>query len=337
MHRRRGYLAGVVAVCAGAVAAHHSPARFDMSKELRLDGTVSRYDFTNPHVYIYLDVTAADGRVATWELEASSTPNLVRRGWGPDSLRVGERVTALVNPPREPGAVVARAAAISWSDGRMLAVRGADTVAPPADRDARASSIVGTWLGRYGLAQVGTNLESWPLTAKGRAAQAAYDGSQNPHVDCVPVAAPSLMLYSNIYVVDLGDSRVTMDVEWMNVRRTIHLGNDVPEPRERANQGHSVGRWEGDTLVVETQGFADNGAGNAFEIPSGAQKRVIERFTLSGDGKRIDYEFELTDPEYLTEPVMGIGIWDYRPDLEPLPNQCDPEIARRFLDESPSQ
>jgi hypothetical protein len=98
-----------------------------------------------------------------------------------------------------------------------------------------------------------------------------------------------------------------------------------------------VGHWEGETFVVEPRDFADNGAGNAFEVPSGAQKRVVERFTLSGDGKRIDYAFELTDPEYLTEPVTGAGVWDYRPDLEPLPNQCDPQVARRFLDESASQ
>jgi len=252
-------------------------------------------------------------------------------------VRVGERVTALVNPPRAGGAVVARAQAISWPDGRMLAVRGADTVVPSANEDARARSIAGTWLGRYGLAQVGTNLDAWPLTEKGRVAQAAYDGSQNPHVDCVPVAAPSLMLYSNIYVVEVGDREVTIDVEWMNVRRVIRVGDGAAEPRERVNQGHSVGHWEAETLVVETRDFADNGAGNAFEVPSGAQKRVVERFTLSEDGKRIDYAFELTDPEYLTEPVTGAGVWDYRPDLEPLPNQCDPEIARRFLDEGSSQ
>ncbi|HSG66412.1 MAG TPA: DUF6152 family protein, partial [Gammaproteobacteria bacterium] len=82
-YRHRGYLVAMVAICASPVGAHHSPARFDMTKELQLDGTVSRYDFTNPHVYIYLDVRGADGRVLTWELEASSTPNLVRRGWGP--------------------------------------------------------------------------------------------------------------------------------------------------------------------------------------------------------------------------------------------------------------
>lgn len=324
-------MAAVGLTGSGAAGAHHSPARFDVARVVDLEGTIVRYDFTNPHVYIYLDVAAPDGGVVTWELEASSTPNLVRRGWGPDSLHVGDHVRVRVNPPRETGETTARAQVVTWPDGRMLAVRGEDTVVALADRSAHATSIAGTWLGRYGLAQVGTNLASWPLTAKGRAAQAAYDGTQNPHIDCIPVAAPSLMLYSNIYVVDVTDSIVTIDIEWMNVRRQIFLGDASGNPVERTNQGYSTGRWEEDTLVVETRGFSDNGAGNAFEIPSGADKHVLERFTLSDDGRRIEYEFELRDPEYLSAPVTGSGTWDFRPDLEPLPNQCDPEIARRFL------
>jgi hypothetical protein len=182
------------------------------------------------------------------------------------------------------------------------------------------------------LTQVGTNLASWPLTAKGRAAQASYDGTQNPHVDCLPVAAPLLMLYSNIYELSITPQLVTMEIEWMNVERVIHLDQQAhPDSGQRSNQGHSIGHWDGRTLVVDTRNFADNGAGNAFEIPSGAQKHLIERFSLGAEGRQIEYQFVLEDPEYLTEPIRGEGIWDYRPDLKALPNQCDPEIARRFL------
>ncbi len=325
-------VAGCLLLGAGTAAGHHSPSRFDMSQIVTLEGTVARYDFTNPHVYIYLDVPGANGETVTWELEASSTPNLSRRGWRPDSVRVGEHVSVRVNPPRAAGQHVARAQSVIWADGRRLAVRGEGTIAGPADTQARAASLAGTWLGRYGLAQVGRNLASWPMTAKGRAAQAAYDGTQNPHVDCIPVAAPSIMLYSNIYNVDVAEDRVTIDIEWMNVRRVIWLdGRAHPDPAERTNQGHSVGRWEDGVLIVDTRNFTDHGAGNAFEIPSGVSKHVTERLRLSDDGKRIEYAFVLEDPEFLSEPVHGEGIWDYRPDLVALPNACDREVARRFL------
>lgn len=323
----------VVLGMAAPARAHHSPAQFDLDTVTTLAGTVVRYDFTNPHVYLYVDTVDETGATVTWELEASSTPNLVRRGWSADSVAIGERITARVNPPKASGQLVARAQSIRRVDGSVLVVRGDGSVIGPADETVAAASLAGTWLGRYALAQVGTNLASWPLTPKGRTAQASYDGSQNPHVDCVSVAAPSLMLYSNIYDVVVTERHVAIEIEWMNVRRVIYLdGREHADGGERTNQGHSVGRWEGETLVVDTRNFSDNGAGNAFEVPSGALKHVVERFSLSADRKRIEYEYFLEDPEFLTEPVRGEGAWDYRPDLEALPNQCDPEVARRFLE-----
>lgn len=321
-----------VVITGPPVGAHHSPARFDLDRVVTLEGTVARYDFTNPHVYIYIDVQDADGGVTRWELEASSTPNLVRRGWSPESLTVGERIAVDVNPPRDGPHRVARAQVVTFADGSELAVRGGGSVVPPAETAVRTGTLAGVWLGRYGLAQVGTNLASWPLTVKGKTAQAAYDGSQNPHIDCVPVPAPLLMLYSNIYTVAIEPKAVTIDIEWMDSKRVIHLA-DIQrfDAVERSNQGYSVGRWDDGALIVETRRFSDHGAGNAFEIPSGEEKSLIERFELAGDGRELRYEFVLEDPEFLSEPISGEGIWDYRPDLSPLPNQCDPEIARRFL------
>ena len=96
--------------------------------------------------------------------------------------------------------------------------------------------------------------------------------------------------------------------------------------------GDAIGHWEGDTLVVDTTNFADHAAGNSFEIPSGADKNLLERLTLSDDGKRVSYEWVLEDPEYMTEPIVGDGSWEYRPDLERQPPECDLEVARRFIE-----
>src|SRR5689334_11967882 len=81
--------AGWMAIaCAAAVAmpatvqAHHSfAAEYDANKPVTLKGKVTRMDWTNPHCLIYIDVTAADGKVVNWLIEAGAPNALIRRGW----------------------------------------------------------------------------------------------------------------------------------------------------------------------------------------------------------------------------------------------------------------
>jgi hypothetical protein len=319
----------------GPAQAHHSQIEFNLDPAAieTIRGTVTQYDFVNPHVYVYFETDDADGSTALWELEASSTPNLIRRGWSGDSVTVGQELTIDIHPAKIPGKLVARIATMYFDDGSRLAVRGEGGIPEPADPDAFSTSLSGRWLGRWGLAQVSFDLDQWPLTPKGRAAQQAYDQTLNPQIDCIPVASPSLMLYSNIFELRVTDDFADILFEWLDVERVIYLdGRDHPPAGERFHQGHSVGRWEGGTLIVDTANFTEHGAGNAFQVPSGTAKHLVEHLTLSDDGKRIDYAFELMDPEYLTETVTGGVIWDYRPDLEPQRIECNREVARRFLD-----
>jgi hypothetical protein len=334
--RRLPVHASLIAALGATVTAHahHSQAAFNLDPAAieAISGTVTRFDFRNPHVYLYIERADTTGATAVWELEASSTPNLIRRGWSADSVRPGDVLTIDMHPAKAAEQRVGRIDTIHFADGRTLSVRGEGVVAP-RDASLRATSLAGRWLGRYGLTQVGQDLDQWPLTAKGRAAQRSYDGSQNPQIDCIPVTAPTVMLYSNIYDVSIAPDRVSFLGEWMNVERTVYLdGRAHPPAGERSLQGHSIGRWQDGVLVVDTANFTAHGAGNAFEVPSGLDKHVVERFALSADGKRIDYTFTLEDPEYLTEAIEGAGSWDYRPDLTPQPATCDPEVARRFLE-----
>jgi hypothetical protein len=100
----------------------------------------------------------------------------------------------------------------------------------------------------------------------------------------------------------------------------------------RTPQGYSVGRFEGDVLVVETTRFSDNVWGTARGIPSGAEKRVVERYRLSDGGATMTIDFTIEDPEHLTAPVSGAETWRYAPQLTLLPNKCDLEVAHRYLD-----
>ena len=74
--------------------AHHSfAAEYDSSQVLTLKGTISKVEWTNPHIYIYLDVKDADGKVTTWALEGYPPNTLKRTGFSKDSLKIGDEVT----------------------------------------------------------------------------------------------------------------------------------------------------------------------------------------------------------------------------------------------------
>jgi len=94
-------LALTSALCAMVPAlAHHSFATFDMSKEVKLTGTVREFRWQNPHVWIYLKVQ--DGaKDQEWEIEGGSLLGLKREGWTKDSYKPGDKVTITIHPTRD--------------------------------------------------------------------------------------------------------------------------------------------------------------------------------------------------------------------------------------------
>jgi hypothetical protein len=91
-----GFLAVSAGLLLGAVPvfAHHSfSAEFDVKQPITLKGTVTKVEWTNPHVWIYLDVTDAQGGVQHWQCENGAPNALSRMGWTRHSLNVGDQVT----------------------------------------------------------------------------------------------------------------------------------------------------------------------------------------------------------------------------------------------------
>ena len=82
-------------------AAHHSFALFDINKTVLLEGTVKRFDWTNPHSWITLDVPGPDNTVAQWMIELPAAGTLAREGWNKNYLRVGEKLVVHVNPLKD--------------------------------------------------------------------------------------------------------------------------------------------------------------------------------------------------------------------------------------------
>ena len=86
--------AAALLLAAWPVRAHHSfAAEYDKNKRLKLTGTVTKFDLTNPHSWIYIDVTGEDGKVTNWGFETASPSNLYRRGFRKDTVKVGTVVT----------------------------------------------------------------------------------------------------------------------------------------------------------------------------------------------------------------------------------------------------
>jgi hypothetical protein len=172
------------------------------------------------------------------------------------------------------------------------------------------------------------------MTEVARRVMADTASQQASQAECAPWPAPVLMGLPALRTIDIRPEAVTLRFDWMGAERTVHMNlKEHPANLLPSLEGHSIGRWEGETLVIDTVGFAPHREGAGFGIPSGERKHLTERLTLTEDRTSITYEFTVEDPLSLIEPVTLSIQWSYRPDLEPSGQQCDPEIATRFLRE----
>jgi hypothetical protein len=202
-----------------------------------------------------------------------------------------------------------------------------------------AQGIGGNWLPtqvgpeRAFLAFVGEPA-AWSLTPKGRDALASSDPENNSGIDCVALQAPFQMTWTDLKNIELaGHTVILRSALNVGVERIVHLDQTTHAGAPFTNDGHSIGRWDNGTLVVDTRNFSDHPSGNREGLPSGSQKHLVEYFELSADRTTLTYRFRLEDPEYLAAPVEGSAAWEHRPDLPYKAEECDLENARRYLEE----
>ena len=107
-----------------SVAAHHSPAAFDRTKQVTLVGTVKEFRWQNPHTWIEVLVPNEQGAEVVWGVELTSPTYLVRAGWKSNTIKPGDKVTIVGNPVRsgEPSAIFV---SMTLADGRTLYERPA--------------------------------------------------------------------------------------------------------------------------------------------------------------------------------------------------------------------
>jgi hypothetical protein len=128
MNTRIVYVLGVTVallIAYGQAFAHHGSSNYDVSKSVSVKGTITQFDFMNPHSAIHLQAKDDKGTAEQWLIEADSPNNLARAGWTRDSLKPGDLVTIVGNRLKD-GSKVMRLQKVIFSDGRELKPREGD-------------------------------------------------------------------------------------------------------------------------------------------------------------------------------------------------------------------
>jgi uncharacterized protein DUF6152 len=114
-----GLALGWVLVCALPLGAHHSFAMFDTAKRVTMAGTVTAFEWTNPHAYIEIDVPDEKGVTKHWSVELGSTSILMQAGWKFTDIKAGDKITVVLNPLRS-GEAGGLLVTVTVRDGRVL-------------------------------------------------------------------------------------------------------------------------------------------------------------------------------------------------------------------------
>jgi hypothetical protein len=320
--------------------AHHGAGRFDMRQKVELEGKVTRIDFVNPHSYIYFDVIR-DGKVISMKCETRSATVLRRSGWSAEMFVPGMTIKVTGSPHRD-DPTACTVDTVTLGNAPTLERYQQLSSAKPVDRTKRPFrmpdgkvNLAGEWAqeqqilarppgGRGGLVPISQaaaiNAGKLPmpdgpagwfpppvkLTAAGQAAAEALrkrPTSENPRLSCQITS----ILFD--WVFDGTINRITQSANEIKMEygfgltRIVHMNMTAhPAKITPSRGGHSIGRWDGDTLVVDTVGFEPGSL--AGSLPHSGKLHVIERFTLNQATLELTRDIVAEDPEYFADKYV---------------------------------
>ena len=323
---------------ANAARAHHSQAGiFNSTTTIEITGIIESVSWRNPHGQILLSVRDQAGKETVWDAETASISILRNRGADGSSIRVGDRVTIAGSPSmRNRPEILARSVLLPsgyeftfgspnayFPAGKAGRVIGrAKIEGDVAAATARANGLFRVW---------STNMSDpaafpmfkggYPLTASGRTGLAKWNPRDNVLLKCGTKGTPLIMISPlPMEFVKDGD-KIIMRLEEYDTVRTIHMNPKAVAPAAHTLYGFSRGRWEGTTLVVET----DHIAAGYFDhegTPQSDQIKTVERFTPNADQSRLDYTLTTTDPVNFERPFTLTRYFLWKPENSVHPYEC---------------
>jgi hypothetical protein len=324
---------------ASLVHGHHSTAGiFDSSRTIEVTGVVQSVSWRNPHGRIVIDVEDQDGRTTQWDAETAAISVMRNRGAATDVIVVGDEITIAGAPSRRGNPeVLARSVLLpsgyefNFGTGNAYfpAGKNGNLVGRLEEREGDVQAAIDR---ADGIFRVWSTIMSdpaafpmfkggYPLTAAGQEILSQWDPFDNELLRCGTKGMPLIMITPfPIEFVREGEN-IRMLIEEYDARRLIHMSPDATAPDEPTQMGFSRGRFDGDTLVVETDHITP-----AYFDMDGVRHsdalHLVERFTPTEDYGRLDYRITVTDPATFTEPFDLTRYFVWRPGDSVHPYEC---------------
>lgn len=360
--------AGVLAALIPVAAQRAPSATYDSERKVRLSGPVTRIDWTNPSAFLFVNVKDSSGVVTNWAVEIGNPLELERNGWKWNSLHIGDVVNVEANPERRPALqamatsmVLARSGAKLFVISNKPAAKAASQPAPrwpgshvrlgpppgkkgywgtPSSTVLVENTGANTPMNRDGLL---VNLSDADKVAPFQPwAKAVYEYRQrtllkdDPYSRCIPPGG--VRHFQNPYGFQFIEQpeidRILLflgggDRNW----RIIYTdGRPMGQKEELVltYYGTSTGRWDGDTLVVDTVGFNEKFWFTNGGLPHTEALHLTERFTRP-NFDTLRYQVTVDDPRTYTRPWTGGWMIRWVPDQEIQEYFCEENAESTFI------
>ncbi|MBZ5575896.1 MAG: hypothetical protein LAP40_04985 [Acidobacteriia bacterium] len=343
-------------------------ATYDTERQVTLAGVVTQIEWVNPRAFVRIDVRDAAGTVSNWAVEIGNPLDLERDGWKRNALHIGDSIRVEGLPARGRAKQAFAKSVVLAGSGKRLFVASnkprASAPAPPAPRwpDGRVSlGPPPGQTGYWGAANVPSLVETKGapismnsdgllrnLSDAGRVApflpwaQALYEYRQrsllrdDPASRCLPPGGPRQFQTANGFQFveqrELGRILVLLGGGDRNWRVISTDGRPQGQPDEvvRSYYGNSVGRWEGDTLVVDSIGFNESFWLSKGGLPHTEALHLTERFSRP-DLNTLKYQVTVDDPRTYTRPWTGGWTQQWVPNQDIQEYFCEENAESTFI------
>ncbi len=335
----RAVIAALSLACTAPVtSAHHAiSGSYDANSIIEIEGEVTALLWRNPHVQISMRVIGPDGVAQNWAMATTSLSNMRRWQMDPNFITVGDRIRVAGNPARDG----ARGVYLS----NVLTSRGEEVLLGPRVEPRWSDQIVAMTESRrlgqgdtsapeLGMLRIWSTPDTIPMLIPrnfGRrpeyrsklteAAQQAADAfvweRDNPLRNCAPKGMPMIMEAPYPFEFRRDAQDILWHQEEFDTVRRIHMSPGASADGQPGSLlGYSVGRWENEQTLIVTTTQMNWGHFDGLGVPLTTQAEMVERFTVSPQGDRLDYSVTFTDPAIFAEPVTLGKHWVWYPDAE---------------------